>query len=240
MAPPEVGVHAARVPFGAMGAGGAMDPTIPLAPVRAFAAPPHVDDAVALLTAAPLDAVAYGFTSSAYVIGADGETAMLERLAARAGGVPVVAPCAATVEALRLLSADRIALFDPPWFDTELDDLGRAYYEAAGFEVVAAMPCDLPSAQASIEPSAMRDAIATNVPDGADAVVIGGNGFRAVGVIDELEDRLARPVISANQVLLWAALRASGTRSSQVTGYGRLFDLSAATAGGRETRATAP
>jgi maleate isomerase len=32
-----VGVHAARVPFGAMAAGGAMDPTIPLAPVRGFA-----------------------------------------------------------------------------------------------------------------------------------------------------------------------------------------------------------
>ena len=51
MAPPDVGVHAARVPFGAMAAGGAMDPTIPLAPVRGFAEPPHVDDAVALLAA---------------------------------------------------------------------------------------------------------------------------------------------------------------------------------------------
>ena len=29
MAPETVGVHAARVPFGAMAAGGAMDPTIP-------------------------------------------------------------------------------------------------------------------------------------------------------------------------------------------------------------------
>src|SRR5919206_4977659 len=73
MAPPSVAIHATRVPFGAMAAGGGMDPTIPLAPVRAFAEPPHVDNAAELLAAAPLDAIAYGFTSSAYVIGVEGE-----------------------------------------------------------------------------------------------------------------------------------------------------------------------
>src|SRR5258708_27303471 len=59
MAPPGVVIHAARVPFGAMGAGGGMDPTIPLAPVRGFAQPPHVDDAAELLAAAALDAIAF-------------------------------------------------------------------------------------------------------------------------------------------------------------------------------------
>ena len=39
MAPPGVAIHATRVPFGAMAADGVMDPTIPLAPVRAFAEP---------------------------------------------------------------------------------------------------------------------------------------------------------------------------------------------------------
>jgi maleate isomerase len=39
MAPETVGVHAARVPFGAMASGGAMDPTIPLAPIAAFVEP---------------------------------------------------------------------------------------------------------------------------------------------------------------------------------------------------------
>jgi maleate isomerase len=53
-APPSVGVYAARVQFGAMAAGGVMDRTVPLAPVRAFAEPPHVDDAVGLLAAAPV------------------------------------------------------------------------------------------------------------------------------------------------------------------------------------------
>src|ERR671932_8518 len=93
MAPPSVTIHATRVPFGAMAAGGGMDPTIPLAPVRAFAEPPHLDDAAELLAAAPLDAIAYGFTSSAYVIGVEGEAEMISRLERRTQGIPVVLTC---------------------------------------------------------------------------------------------------------------------------------------------------
>ncbi|OAR23623.1 maleate cis-trans isomerase [Streptomyces sp. ERV7] len=225
MAPPDVGVHAARVPFGGMRHGGAMDPTIPLAPVRAFAEPPYVDEAAAQLATAPLAALAYAFTSSAYVIGADGEAAMLTRLAARAHGLPVVATCASTVEALRLLGATRLSLVDPPWFDTELNGLGRAYYEAAGFEVCFSAPCGLPSGQALIRPGELHDWVAAHVPEEAEAVVVGGNGFRAVGMVENLELTLGRPVLTANQVLLWAALRAADSGTAAITGYGRLFAL---------------
>ena len=121
MAPAGVGVHAARVPFGAMAAGGAMDPTIPLGPVRAFAEPPHVDDAVALLAGAPVQTIAFGFTSSAYILGAATEKDMIERLRHRAGGLPVVTPTAAAVTALRGFDVERVALVDPPWFDAELN-----------------------------------------------------------------------------------------------------------------------
>jgi maleate isomerase len=41
-------------------------------------------------------------------------------------------------------------------------------------------------------------------------------------VIQALEQDLARPVLTANQVVFWAALRASGTRAP-VVGYGRIF-----------------
>src|SRR4051812_4888087 len=66
MAPDTVGVHAARVPFGAMATGGAMDPTIPLAPVAAFVEPPHIDDAVSLLAAAPVAVDGIALTSPSY------------------------------------------------------------------------------------------------------------------------------------------------------------------------------
>ncbi|MFD9335345.1 maleate cis-trans isomerase [Streptomyces sp. NPDC060028] len=225
MAPAGVGLHAARVPFGAMRRGGAMDPTIPLAPVRDFAAPPHVDDAAGQLADAPLAALAYAFTSSAYVIGAQGEAKMIARLSARANGLPVVATCAATVEALQTAGVTALCLIDPPWFGAALNDLGRAYYEAAGFDVRFSAPCTLPSGQALIRPGDLHDWAAGHVPDDAEAVVIGGNGLRAVGMIEALEATLGRPVFTANQALLWSALKAAGTHTDDVTGYGRLFAL---------------
>lgn len=223
MAPPEVVIHATRVPFGGMAAGGGMDPTIPHEPVKAFAEPPFVDEGAELLAAAPLDAIAYGFTSSAYVIGAEGEASMIARLEQRTRGIPVVAACAAMVAGLRSMRASRLALVDPPWFDAELSEMGRRYYTSQGFEVVSGGPCDLPSDQAKITPDALHDWVVAKCPDDVDAVVIGGNGFRAVGVIEPLEAELNRLVITANQALFWAALRAAGAPPSQVIGYGSLF-----------------
>jgi maleate isomerase len=61
-----------------------------------------------------------------------------------------------------------------------------------------------------------------HVPDDADAVFIGGNGFRAAGAIEALEARLERLVLTSNQVLLWKLLTQSGA-DFQVSGYGQLF-----------------
>ena len=224
MAPPGVAIHAMRVPFGAMTAGGGMDPTIPLAPVRAFAEPPHLDDAAELLAVAPLDAIVYGFTSSAYVIGEEGEAEMIARLERRTRGIPVVATCTAAVEGLRVLGARRMALIDPPWFDTELNGLGRRYYESAGFEVVYSSPCGLPSDQKKITPSDLHAWVSEQVSTtDAEAIVFGGNGFRTVGAIVALEEDLGRFVVTPNQALLWAALRTTDADPGSVSDYGRLF-----------------
>lgn len=222
IAPPSVVIHAARAPFGAMGAGGAMDPTIPLAPVLAFAEPPGIDEAVALLAAAPVQAIGYAFTSSAYLIGAAGEAAMLARLRERAGGIPLTAACAAAVEALRALEVSRLALVHPPWFDPELAARGAEYFGAQGFDVVLSEPAGLPSDQHRIEPAALHDWLCAHVPSRADGVFIGGNGFRAVGVIEAVEAALRRPLVTANQGLLWHLLRFAGAHE-RVSGYGRLF-----------------
>ena len=224
MATPGVAIHAARVPFGAMSAGGTMDPTIPLAPVRAFADPPHLDDAAELLAAAPLKVIAYGFTSSAYVIGEEGEAEMIARLEQRTQGIPVVATCTAVVEGLRVLGAERIAHIDPPWFDIELNGLGRRYYESAGFEVVYSSPCGLESDQKKITPSELHAWVSEQVSTtDAEAIVFGGNGFRTVGAIAALEEDLGRAVVTPNQALLWAALRMTDADPGSVSDYGRLF-----------------
>ncbi|HLZ22863.1 MAG TPA: hypothetical protein VKQ30_12135 [Ktedonobacterales bacterium] len=222
MAPTGVSVHAARVPLGIMAPGGAMDSTVALQPVRAFADPPHIDAAAELLAAAPLHAIAVGFTSSSYVRGAVADAALQARLEERTRGIPVVITCAAAVLALRTLGARRLALIDPPWFSPELTQLGMQYFESQDFEVVHAAPAGLPSGQYLVHPGQLYEWARTHVPASAEAVFVGGNGFRAIGAIQALEEDLRRPVLTANQVAFWQALHVAGIRAP-VVGYGALF-----------------
>ncbi|WP_370252731.1 hypothetical protein [Streptomyces sp. V4I8] len=139
----------------------------------------------------------------------------------------MVATCAATVGALRVLGVRRIALIDPPWFDDELNRFGRGYYEDTGFAVVFSAPCALPSGQHLIRPGDLHDWVSGHTPHDAEAVVVGGNGLRAVGAVERLEQTLRRPVLTANQTLLWAALRATGTATTDIEGFGQLFSAAA-------------
>jgi maleate isomerase len=87
-----------------------------------------------------------------------------------------------------------------------------------------AEPAGLPSDQQSIQPEQLYDWACCHVPASAEAVLICGNGFRAIGVIKALEHRLDRPVLTANQVAFWSALLQSGARAP-VTNYGRIFEF---------------
>jgi maleate isomerase len=221
MAPDGVSIHAARVPL-ALTPGGLDANSFAIEQARAFAEPPGVDEAAASLAAAPLSAIAYCFTSSSYVRSAEDDAALKARLERATNGVPVVITAMAATLALRAVGARRIALIDPPWFAPELTARGANYFRQQGFEVVYAAPAGLPSGQRLVHPGLVYEWARAQTPATADALFIGGNGFRAVGVIRALEEDLGRPVLTANQVTFWRALRLSGARAP-VTNYGALF-----------------
>lgn len=135
MAPDGISIHSARVPFGAYRPVGAIDRTIADDPVRAFVDPPLVDDAADLLASAPLHAIVFGFTSSSYVRGSADDAKLKARLETRTRGIPVVIPCAAAVTALIALGAKRLALINPPWFSTEMDQQGARYFQNQGWRL---------------------------------------------------------------------------------------------------------
>jgi maleate isomerase len=222
LAPDGVSLHAARVPFGVMRTGGAMVPTIGPEAVQAFTDPPHVDDAAELLAAAPLHAIGFAFTSSSYVCGAAADEDLRKRLEGRTRGTPVAITGLSALLALRALGVARLALIDPPWFSPDLNAMGAEYFRSQGLAVVHHAPAGLPSDQRAVHPGHLYEWARAHVPPEAEAVFIGGNGFRAIGVIQALEEDLGVPVLTANQVLCWHLLRLAGTRAP-VVGYGRLF-----------------
>jgi maleate isomerase len=161
------------------------------------------------------------------VIGFDNEVNLMARLSKRMS-IPVASTCASAVLALRVLEVEQLALVAPPWFDNDLNKLGAAYFRSQGMHVVTSESADLSRDPRQIEPAAVYEWTSQHVPDDAEAVFIGGNGFRTAGAIEPLEVRLGRSVLTSNQVLLWNVLAQAGA-DIQVTGYGRLFSRTAPT-----------
>jgi maleate isomerase len=216
MAPGRLLTRVVRV----VGGPGRSPPTRPQE-LRTLTLPPVLDYAARSLATDSVDVLGYASTTSAYAIGFDAEVAMASRLSALLG-VPVSTTCAAAVQALRVLAIERVALVGAPWFEPELNELGAAYFRGQGFDVVSSTSAGLARDPDRIELAAVSDWTTRNAPDEAQAVFIGGNGFRAAGAVERLEDALGRPVLTANQVLLWAVLEQAGATFT-VKGYGRLF-----------------
>jgi maleate isomerase len=220
MLPEGVSLHTARVPLGWRGP----EEVAPLATdvARAFAAPPHVDAAAELLAAAPLNVIVYAFTGSSYVLGPEGDAALQARLEARTRAIPVLVTCVSAGLGLRTLGIRRLALIHPPWYTAELNRLGAEYFQALGFEVVCADVVGLSVAQLDVQPGQVYDWVRAHAPAAAEAIFFGGNGFRVIAVIKALEEALGRPVLSANQVLIWHALRVARV-PAPVVNYGQIF-----------------
>jgi maleate cis-trans isomerase len=216
MAPPGVSIHFARFDPGddirePGGADGLEERTRALlaglaTPARALVA---VKPRVVVLT----------HTGASYVNGFANEQALVDRLAALSGTIAATA-ARAIGEALRHLGVKRLALGTP--YPEAMSALGRAYWEAAGFEIVGYHRlAGVSNIYAETEERAYQLARAADVPE-ADGVLLSGTGLPTVGVLELLERDLGKPVVSSMQASLWHSLRLAGVRES-IAGFGRLF-----------------
>ena len=220
MSPDGVSIHATRVTSSGTGVATGIAGADPF---RAYLEPPLLDNAAELMACAPVHVIAMCFTNTSFLGTVNDDRTLVARLQRRTGTIPVIATCLSALAALQALGTRRLAFINPPWVGTDMTEAGAAYFAGAGFEVVLAEPASPPTTQRDVPLGMYYEWTRTRVPESADAIFIGGNGFRAVGAIEALEEDLGRPVLTANQVILWHALRLAGT-DARVSGYGRIFD----------------
>lgn len=209
MAPDGISIHSSRINY-----------------VRnnpaSFAQAPNIDQATTLIASLNPKVILYAFTSSSYTLGVKSETTLNERLQTLTNGIPVIQTCNAATEAFKLLGAKKICLIHPPWFPNEMNLLGKEYFESHGFNIVFCQQVNPAREFTEVEPMELYQWVVKNAPREADIIFIAGNGLRTSGTILSLEAELKKPVLAANQVLLWAGLRSIGA-ASKVTNYGKIF-----------------
>jgi len=178
-----------------------------------------VPAAARALAAVKPDVVVLAHTAVSYLTGFAEEPALLERLGAPAGTRAVTA-ARAIVAALAHLGVRRIALATP--YPEPIAVAGRAYWRAAGLEVVAhGRLGGVGNIYEETEERAYALGRDTDVP-AAEALLISGTGLPTAGVVARLEADLGKPVVTSQTAALWSALRAVGI-DEPVRGYGRLL-----------------
>jgi maleate isomerase len=160
-----------------------------------------------LLAVAP-DVVLYLCTSGSFVHGVEGERRM--RAVMRETGAPAaVTTSGALLDALAHLDVRSVSVASPyvPDVAAHLD----AYLREAGIGVVAHRRLDLDERIWQVPRRAVRELVlAADTDAAADAVFVSCTNVPTYDLIAELEGLLGKPVLSANQVSMWAALREAG------------------------------
>ncbi|MGB1254453.1 MAG: maleate cis-trans isomerase family protein [Thiolinea sp.] len=181
---------------------------------------PRITDATSLLIPdGRLDVVAYGCTSGTAVLGFEGVQANIHK--ARPG-VHCVTPLTASLAALDRFNAERLAVLTP-----YIDDINTQlanYLNSQGKTITAFNSFKLADteAMAKLSSESIYQAALAADTDTAEALFISCTAIRAVDVVERIEQKLGKPVVTAVQALFWQSLQLAGF-TGRIEGYGRLL-----------------
>lgn len=177
---------------------------------------PRLRDAADLLVpGVDLKGIGFACTSASAVLGPEVQSAIGDR-------APVTTPAGAAIRGFAALGVSRVALMTP--YMQEASDLVGDYFVAGGMDVVSrrAMGYADDRDMALLPPDkVIRFAIDSDHPQ-AQALFMSCTALPAVSVLEEIEAKLGKPVLTSNQALFWAML---DTARIPATGPGQLFGV---------------
>ncbi len=151
-----------------------------------------------------LDVLVYGCTAASVVLGND---RVAEHMGRAKPGVPCVTPSSAAFDAFDALGVRKVSVLTP--YTQDVTDSLAAYFSQRSATVVNAacfgLTDDREMARISKE-SIVEGGVAACAKD-ADALFISCTAVRATGSVEELEDRLNKPVVTSNQAMVWRCMR---------------------------------
>ena len=166
-----------------------------------------------------LDCVVYGCTSGTIAAGYDSIKKKIELAKPEA---KVTTPSTAATNALKKMNVSKVAIFTP--YSKKLNDEVVDYFKKENFIVTSNSYFDILNDAdiAKIDPDYLYDVISKMNLGDAEAVFLSCTNLPALSILDKLEKKLNKVVLSSNQVLIWDTLQSVGKNSS-IKGFGKLF-----------------
>lgn len=198
-APADVTLHITRTPY--------TDLPLGMALVEAVSDIQVIRDSVRDLIAPDPVLMVYACTSGSFIRGLDGEREIRQAMLA-AGARQAMTTSGALLEALAALEVERLAVGTP--YDEHVTAKLGEFLREADVEVVSVAYLGLSGDVDRVGGTSLARLAEEADDEGADALFLSCTNLPTFDAVAGLERDLGKPVLSANQVTMWAALRAVG------------------------------
>ena len=166
-----------------------------------------------------IDCVVYGCTSGTIASGYD---SIKNKINLAKPEAKVVTPSSAAVNALRKMNVKKVSIFTP--YSEKLNNDVVDYFKKENFIVTSNSYFDIlyDNDIAKVDPDYLFEVITKMDLGEAEAVFLSCTNLPALNIVDKLEKKLNKIVLSSNQVLIWDTLQ-NIKKTEPVNGFGKLF-----------------
>ena len=168
-----------------------------------------------------LDCVAYGCTSGTVAAGYD---SIKEKINLAKPEAKVTTPITSVVKALNMMGINKISIFTP--YTKTINDSVVNYFKKENIIVNSLSYFDIDTDVdiGKVDENYLFEVLSKIDLEDSDALFVSCTALPALSIIDKLEKKLNKIVLSSNQTLIWEALNLIGNKKP-VVGFGKIFDI---------------
>ena len=172
-----------------------------------------------ILPGQKINAVAYACTSGTIAIGED---KVKDKVQLAKPDCYVTTPITSAIKAFAKMNAKKIALFTP--YPESVNKTIIEYFNEKNINIITfnTFNTDLDEDIASVDSEYLLETLVKLNLSDADALFISCTALPALEILEKVEKKIKKLVLSSNQTLIWDTLRSVGYKSP-VEGYGKLL-----------------
>ena len=166
-----------------------------------------------------INTIAYGCTSGTIAIGED---EVKKKIQLAKPGCYVTTPITSAIKAFEEMNAKKIALFTP--YPESVNKTIIEYFNEKNINIISlsTFNIDLDEDIANVDPEHLLETLVKLNLSDADSLFISCTALPALEILEKVEKKIKKLVLSSNQTLIWDTIRSVGYKSS-VEGYGKLL-----------------
>ena len=166
-----------------------------------------------------IDCVVYGCTSGTIAAGYD---SIEKKVKAAKPKAKLTTPSSAAIKALKKFNVKKLAIFTP--YSKKLNDEVVNFFLSEKFDIVSNTYLDIAADYdiGKVDEDFLFKTLSKMDLADADALFISCTALPVLNIIDKLEKKLNKPVLSSNQALIWNTLEEIG-QNNDIRGFGKLF-----------------